>query len=117
MPRKLKPLPHLTIPECRDELMGIATRIIRLAAVFDDNPRQQLRRIAQNIRDLVPHMKRVPHIGKRRLVSKPVTPIMIARVKEVKAARPELTNQELAAMTDTNVGRISEILRGMYDEL
>jgi hypothetical protein len=73
--------------------------------------------VALLIRALLPHLcrERTAAIPGTRRAAHPVTPEAIEQVRALKSARPELTSYEIANTLHLNPGRVSEILRGLWD--
>ena len=84
-----------TIPEIR-------TRLIYLA---QEHAIPELAVLAQELR-------RRPYIRKAQPKFRPLTPELKERIKEHAGLFPDLSYQEIANHFRTNIGRVSEVLRG-----
>jgi hypothetical protein len=95
------------IPEAREELFEIASKLDRLA---HPEVGDELRRVVAR------HMHR-NMVKPRRAPTEAatVTPAVRDAIKMLVAASPNMSNVEIGRRYDLNPGRVSEILAGHYD--
>lgn len=87
-------------PTTKAKQRGLVEEIIQTQEIMLEQLKELLAQL---------HNRKAP---RGRTVSDPITPAKIAEIRRLKAEHPRFAHQEIAHLTNVNIGRVSEILRG-----
>lgn len=99
----------MRIPEVRDRLKDMSTRLHLLGAHYDD---LELGSLAKELLELAIELYRRPAVKRAPVKAKRMTPKLRAELKAFGEAHPEMLNREIGEQFGVDGGRVTDAMRG-----